>query len=71
MFMNSNQIMEWQEKVKKQPIVWCVSDREGNISEIYDTEEAAQVHVASDKGKYRSHPMHIHNLELAQERFNK
>lgn len=71
-------IAEWQRKVRACPKVWAVAtlyEGEYTIESVYDTREAAQVHVEyfnSRKPRYGRASVtsfNIQNEELARERF--
>ena len=65
-------IRQWQERFRQAPTVWVVYDADGCITNLYDSEAAAQFEIdACPKEKDGPEQVHIHDVALARERWGR
>ena len=66
-------IAGWQRRYLAGPVVWAVLDPEGDLTELYESKEAAALQVEWERRRglhrYRAAKFHVHTLDLARERW--
>lgn len=61
---------DWQRRFRAAPAVWAVFDRDGCLTNLYDSESAAMFEIhASPREKRGPTRMNIHDSRLASERW--
>ena len=77
MTRKSEEILKWQDDVKRCQLVWFVINQYGDIAELYDSKEAAELDCEArnrrDGGQglfgYRVDGQYVHTLDLAERRW--
>lgn len=62
-------IAAWQREFYATPAVWAVFDRDGCLSNLYESKEAAQLEVNRNPPCSRIVKYHVHSLDLARRRW--
>ena len=67
-------IGQWQRDLRAAPKVWTTEDRDGNLCNIYESKEAAQLEAEWSKNRARFlhvfvREHNVHTLDLAQRRW--